>query len=56
MTGVGGGRRKAQACRYLERSRESCYPLVTNFYVNFHGMSSGRRWRNKRFEKGRRVM
>lgn len=31
---------------------KSCYLLVTDFNENFDGMSSGRRWRNKRFEEG----
>lgn len=39
---------------YLAKSKKSYYLLVTDFYVNFDGMSFGRRWGNKRFEKGGR--
>lgn len=38
-------------CRHRARSRKSCYFLVTDFHVKFDGMCSGKRWRNKSFEK-----
>lgn len=39
--------------RHLAISKKSCYLLVTDFHVKFDGMCSGRRWRNKSFEKSR---
>lgn len=42
-----------EGCRNLANRKESCCLWVTDFQANFGVMSSGRRWRNKKFKKHR---